>query len=73
MLNWVDCTSRFVINALTIHNCLNVEMLVLSLIGNEEINNIKQIIGFKIKIIKIIKSRWQKYDFNRRGRRWFAY
>jgi len=45
----IDCNSRFVINDFTVtHNCLNVrQATVQQLIGNEEINNLKQIIGLK--------------------------
>lgn len=45
----LDCNSRFVINDFTVtHNCLNVRDASISqLINNEEINNIKQIVGLK--------------------------
>jgi DNA gyrase/topoisomerase IV subunit B len=45
----IDCNSRFVINDFTVtHNCLNVrDASITQLIGNEEINNIKQILGLK--------------------------
>lgn len=45
----IDGNSRFVINDFTItHNCLNVrDATVQQLINNEEINNLKQIIGLK--------------------------
>jgi DNA gyrase/topoisomerase IV subunit B len=45
----IDGNSRFLINDFTVtHNCLNVRDATISqLIGNEEINNIKQIIGLK--------------------------
>lgn len=45
----LDCNSRFVINDFTVtHNCLNVrEATQKQLLENEEINNIKQIIGLQ--------------------------
>jgi DNA gyrase/topoisomerase IV subunit B len=45
----IDGNSRFVINDFTItHNCLNVrDATVSQLMNNEEINNLKQIIGLK--------------------------
>jgi len=45
----IDGNSRFVINDFTVtHNCLNIRDATISqLIGNEEINNIKQIVGLK--------------------------
>ena len=45
----IDGNSRFLINDFTItHNCLNIRDATISqLINNEEINNLKQIIGLK--------------------------
>jgi DNA gyrase/topoisomerase IV subunit B len=45
----LDCNSRFVINDFTVtHNCLNVRQASISqLMNNQEINNLKQIIGLK--------------------------
>jgi DNA gyrase/topoisomerase IV subunit B len=45
----IDGNSRFVINDFTVtHNCLNIrDATVQQLVGNEEINNIKQILGLK--------------------------
>jgi DNA gyrase/topoisomerase IV subunit B len=45
----IDGNSRFVINDFTVtHNCLNIRDATISqLIGNEEINNLKQILGLK--------------------------
>ena len=45
----INDNSRFVINDFTVtHNCLNVrDATVQQLVGNEEINNIKQIVGLK--------------------------
>lgn len=45
----IDGNSRFIINDFTVtHNCLNIRDATISqLIGNEEINNLKQILGLK--------------------------
>lgn len=45
----IDGNSRFVINDFTVtHNCLNVrDATAQQLVGNEEINNVKQILGLK--------------------------